>query len=174
MNKFGLFGFINVCNQMVIKAGFTNLDESLRNSTECLEDFLHIFELLKEGDLEAKKWLPTPWMQQLLQFPSSGSLTSPVRKDISFIGACFYNSLHPLLFSICVAWFLFKCETGQAGIFGRILSNKAFASIGRYPSPLWHPIVMDFFYLMQRSTVVYTHFLLVFSAGSYPIKRLCI
>ncbi|GIY64976.1 o-acyltransferase like protein [Caerostris darwini] len=38
-------------------------------------------------------------------------------KDISLIGACFYNSSHHLLFSLCVAWFLFKCETGQAGRF---------------------------------------------------------
>ncbi|GIY74961.1 nose resistant to fluoxetine protein 6 [Caerostris darwini] len=84
-------------------------------------------------------------------------------KDISLIGACFYNSLHHLLFSLCVAWFLFKCETGQAGILGRILSCKAFVSMGTvsYAVYLWHPIVMDAFYLSQRSTIVYTHFMLV-------------
>ncbi|KAK3607214.1 hypothetical protein CHS0354_031712 [Potamilus streckersoni] len=68
-----------------------------------------------------------------------------------------YISVARTAWGIAVAWVIFACATGNGGIVDIFLSWDFFIPLGRltYCAYLVHPVVMYFYYLSRRSTIVF-------------------
>ncbi|KAH7984331.1 hypothetical protein HPB52_019435 [Rhipicephalus sanguineus] len=75
----------------------------------------------------------------------------------------FYAFTDRILWSICVAWFVFTCSTGRGGIVNRFLSWNGFVPLSRLSFGVYliHSPFFILMYHIARERVFFSHFTLV-------------
>ncbi|GBM99423.1 Nose resistant to fluoxetine protein 6 [Araneus ventricosus] len=80
-------------------------------------------------------------------------------QELTLVASSFYNALNHLGFALGLAWMIFVCLIGQAGVVNGILSWKAWIPLSRltYCAYLIHPIVIFTYYNSLRRLVEFSH-----------------
>ncbi|KAG8198741.1 hypothetical protein JTE90_023506 [Oedothorax gibbosus] len=90
-------------------------------------------------------------------------LFGPYHENLSLVDACFYNSISRILFACGVAWAIYNCVTGQAGLINSILSFKLFIPLSRltYCAYLVHPMILTGYFGSLKVLFNFSHMTLV-------------
>ncbi|KAF8796918.1 nose resistant to fluoxetine protein 6-like [Argiope bruennichi] len=80
-------------------------------------------------------------------------------QKLTLVGSSFYNALSHVGFALGLAWVIFVCIIGQAGVINSILSWKAWIPLSRltYCAYLIHPIVLFGYYSSVKRLVEFNH-----------------